>query len=235
MVSPGSLDAPTVAPAEPRRGARLVVGLAVLAALVGILVYVGGRGWEGPHSLTATGTPTDSFDRMIGAGGLGQTDDGRTWQTPVGPWAVDGGRAHPIDATPLPVGWFAVVPTDSPNGLVGVTTAMPQDSAGVVFRFQDPQNYWSYTASPSTFSSVVRLILRGLVAREQVVPGRVPTSGSQIEVRFDGNWIDVRLDGNRVVGLYDPNLSSATSVGLVAGGLVAPNARFDDFYALSDD
>jgi hypothetical protein len=105
----------------------------------------------------------------------------------------------------------------------------------VVLRYQDPQNYWSFTTLPTSLRSVVRLVQRGLVAREQYIPLAVAEVGSQMEVRFDGNWMDFRLNGRRVAGMYDPTLALSTGVGLIAGGPLALDTRFDDFYAVADD
>lgn len=234
MASPVSVrSANAVAPAAPRSSLRTVLGVLVAAALVGGAIFVLGRGWEGSHTLTASGTPTDRFDRPDTMQGLGVTDDGRTWQTPAGPWSLAGGRAVPLGANPFPTVWFAIVDAASTTGVIGVTTTMPQEGAGLVLRFQDQENYWSFTASPATGGSVVRLVIRGIVAREQAIPFAVPEPGSRLEVRFDGNWLDFRLDGTRVAGMYDTRLADATGVGLLAGGGVAISARFDDFYALA--
>ena len=234
MASPGSvLSANAVAPSKPRRSPRIVLGLVALAALVAAAIFVLGRGWEGSHTLTASGTPTDRFDRPDSAAGLGVTDDGRTWQTPAGPWSLDGGRAVPLGANPLPTVWFAIVDASSTSGVIGVTTTTPQEGAGLVLRFQDQENYWSFTASPTTGGAVVRLIVRGVVAREQAIPFAVPEPGSRLEVRFDGNWLDFRFVGMRVAGMYDTTLADATGVGLIAAGGLAISTRFDDFYALA--
>lgn len=234
MASPGSVQAaPAVPTSEPRHSTRLVLATVGLAILAAVAIFVGGRGWAGPHSVTAEGTPTDTFDRSAGAG-LGSTDDGRPWQTPAGPWTIDRGRALPLGANPMPTAWFAVTEGSGERGAIGVTVAVPQDGAGLVLRYQDPQNYWSFTASPSGSGSVIRLIVSGVTAREENVASAVTEPGTQIEVRFDGNWMDFRLNGTRVAGMYDPTLAHATGVGLVAGSGAAISARFDDFYAVAD-
>ena len=47
---------------------------------------------------------------------------------------------------------IAVVPQGTGDGLTEVTMTVVEEGAGLVFRYLDPENYWSVTANPGVGS-----------------------------------------------------------------------------------
>jgi hypothetical protein len=216
----------------PPRSARWVVRIIIAFVALGLLVFVVGQGWRGPRTLTATGTPTDTFADDTERG-LGRTDDGRTWETPAGRWRVSQGRARPI-GDPDTVQWLAVVEGNSTRGVVAARIASAAEGSGVVFRYEDLANYWSFTAVPAYAAWVIRHVQHGTIAFERAVPLATADSGTLAEVRFEDDWMEFLIDGVRAETVYDPSGAGATGVGLIAAFRPALDARFDDFYALPE-
>ena len=216
-----------------------VVALVVAGMLVaGAVVFVAYRGWEGPSTLTASGPPTDDFERE-GADGLGQVPGGAAWQADRGRWVISEGRASTLDITPELVPSLVVTGRTEADGVVAVSMNPVGEGTGLAFRYRDLENYWAIVALPSQEVWLIVAVVGGQAVFSQRVgdPYLFPLSfepDTQVEVRLDGPWIDVFVDDVKAAALYDDRLQESTSAGLIAGGLGATDTRFDDFYALTD-
>ena len=92
-------------------------------------------------------TVIDTFDRPDSPNDLGVTGTGQPWESVSGTWGVGDDRALSGGGSgdePL----LAVVPEGTGDGLTEVTMIAVEEGAGLVFRYQDPENYWSVTANP---------------------------------------------------------------------------------------
>jgi hypothetical protein len=207
-------------------------GLAVL--VVGLLIglVVGGGGSSGttkPHHegeiLTVEG-PGDSFDRADDPSSLGRSPAGFVWRADAGRWGVVADQAAVTD--PAAGRSFAVVPLGGGDGMVQLQLARVTNGAGLVFRYQDPRNYWSVVALPTYATYAVTKTVAG---REKTVAttGVSPTSdGVVVGVRLQGDTIDVVIDTEIRKTLTDGTLRKAQLTGMLASSGGAATARFDD-------
>ncbi len=93
----------------------------------------------------------DTFDRADDPASLGDAGTGQAWEAVAGTWGTEGDRAVTAGGardTPN----LAVVPEGEGDGLTEVTMMVVEEGAGLVFRYLDPENYWSVTANPGVGS-----------------------------------------------------------------------------------
>jgi hypothetical protein len=221
-------------------GVRLVGAVSAVIVLLGVIAYVVFDGGEGPTTLTASGPPTDAFDRRPPADGLGRSPGGQQWQSVRGSWGISQGRARTHAATPQLAPALATVDRPDPDGVVAVSVAQVAPGAGLLFRYEDPSNFWAVVVRPDSDEWLVVAVVDGMIVRQQVVGGgflspAAVAPDAQLELHLDGPWIDLFINDVKAEALYDERLQAATGAGLVAGGRAAPNARFDDFYSLPRD
>ena len=231
------IDAPPSADPddEPRRRPSLVIVLLLVGVLVvaGVAVYVLLGGDDGPSTVTASGTPTDSFDRQAPEAGLGETDDGHEWDSIRGRWGISRGRARTFDPTPYDTPSLTVMDRDDPDGAVGVTMAVVKPGNGLVYRFEDEDNYLAVLPVPARGEWILRRVIDGRVDDARTTGPGLPTDGgTEVEVRLDGPWTEFWFDGRRRLSRYERVLVDATQAGLLGSDIAAPAARWDDFYAV---
>ncbi|HEX3540134.1 MAG TPA: hypothetical protein VHT75_06765 [Acidimicrobiales bacterium] len=172
--------------------------------------------------------PADSFDRPDNPTDLGAIAGGPAWHPITGGWGVLGGAA--VVSAPVPEN-LAVVALARPAAIAGVTLATLREGAGLVFRYQDPDNFWYVTAAPSFATWSIGRVLDGT---NEVVgnTGLSPVGdGTTVAVRTTSRLVDVALNGVIVKTVTDPTLGHAVGAGLMAGGAGAGDARFHDFAA----
>lgn len=175
------------------------------------------------QSLSMGGVP-DTFTGPDNQATLGPGPGGAGWQEVAGRWGTSGGQAYV--SAPAPGRDLAVV---GAAGSVQARLARMAPGAGLVFRYQDPANYWYVAAVPAYASWAVIKVVNG---QEQVM-GKTVLSPVQddttVTVASKGNTIDVAIDGVVRRSLSDPVLANATTVGLTVSSAGAPQARFADF------
>ena len=214
----------TVSPASasPLRRKRWPVVMAlVIGALGGFGAWylVGDKKNENdavaPAAKTATVEPiAESFD-----GNLGSLD-GRavagtadlTWKVISGSFQVDGGVVTAkVSSGDHALAVLSGISLINSFAMGFNTTAT---DSGLVFRYQDDQNYWSVVASPKYGTWLVDRVVDGKASR---IATSGFTGGSNIEVVLVGGTIQLWVEGLLKTAIRDATLSDATGIGIIIG------------------
>ena len=172
----------------------------------------------------------DTFDRADASDGLGETGTGETWETPTGKWGIEGGSpgCSPAIRTKPNI---AIVPASEGDGLVEVTMATPEQGAGLVFRYQDPSNYWAVTTSTSLGTWAVTRTVDG--EAEAVAELNAPvTAGTTITVILTGTQVRFLVDSVDTLSLDDSTFAGVRQAGLIAPADSPLEARWDRFLTM---
>ena len=87
--------------------------------------------------------------------------------------------------------------------------------SGVVFRYENPSNYWSLLASPLGGRwSLVKVVDGDQTVLESYGPAATGR-GTTVMLRFDGDRIEVEIDGVALGDMSDPDLQDKNRVGFV--------------------
>jgi hypothetical protein len=172
----------------------------------------------------------DTFDRDDSPGTLGNSGTGEPWQAVAGTWGIADGRAIANGgATDTPN--IVVVPQGSGDGLTEVTMMKVEEGAGLVFRYLDPENYWSVTANPGVGSWSVTRVIDGDAELVSEVPG--PTDDeTTVSVTQDDSVVRVLLEGQEYLSLTDAALGDQLQGGLIAAPNTSGEARWDRYLVM---
>ncbi len=168
----------------------------------------------------------DTFDRAD-ADELGAADTGEEWATASGAWAIVNDQASSPDARARP--GLVVIGGGRANRLTEVSLMVVEPGAGLVFRYRDPQNYWSMTADPEVGSWIVSRVAAGQVSVIAEVAGAT-ADGTAIGVAQRGPELQVLVDGQERTRITDPTLSGQARSGLISPAGSTGAARWDRFY-----
>jgi hypothetical protein len=208
------------------------------AALAGCLLLVGGgfaSGWLARDASTASDAPANSaaapladlFDASPGAldGRAVPGRPGATWADPSGSLIVADGTVRIVPNADLPV--IAILEQGGTITSVRAAFSTVAATAGLVFRYQDTDNYWQVTAAPNFGTWAISRVEQG----EATAMGDVGfTSGSTIDVIFAGSSIQFLVDGVLGEFIRDDFLEEAELVGLVVGP-TGDDVVVDEFFA----
>ena len=208
----------------------VMVGVAfVVLAVFGVLVGRGSESTDGPKPLVDKDKAevVDEFERANGPGL--RPDKKARWTTTAGVWRIQNKAA----AVTPPKGRraMAVVGTEGADGTVQVAMSQVANGAGIVFRYKDALNYWSFTAAPAFATWSIERVTDGKPANigntglSPVKPGTVAT------VRLKGDVMQFLINGRQMKEIKDPAFQEATRVGLIARSPAAARARWDRFLA----
>lgn len=166
----------------------------------------------------------DNFNRS-NSGTMGQAQSGAQWNTVSGPWGIISNQAYCNETIAYDA--FTVLPTRCANGTILCTVSRNNSRAGLIFRYQDANNYfriWSDGAS-----TVMQRILAG-VTTQIASDASAPPVTSLWEVSLNGSSIRARLNGALKFGgtVTDGNLLTARSHGLYNVAVNSDN-RYEDF------
>jgi hypothetical protein len=206
-------------------GVLTVLVLVLAIACVGLLIAVVG---SRQPDLVATTDPftVDRFHNPDGSG-LGRLFSGGEWEQ-VGRWEVVGGAAYLVETGEGLDKGFALLPGTSNRARIAATFYGLADDAGLVARYQGPEDHVSLTPVPDQGTWLLRVIVDGEIASEESV-GLVGTGDgtrAEIVVRDDRAWVIIN---GRVTGTYDiADAPSRGQVGMVAGLSSGSSGRFDD-------
>lgn len=213
----------------PLAGAALV--LTVVAAVAGWAATADDAADTDIPVLVGPGV-SDDFTREEDPAALGDTRTGQPWDQVSGTWLVRGGAAVVGTANEAGARTAAVVDLGSADGAVAVTARQMVSGLGVLFRYQDPFNYWFLTAAPAFGTWKLQRLQEG----EVIVVGSIglaeAVDGTTVEVRFEGRTITTFIDGAAARQFSDPALEDATGVGILVEGPQAADAAWDDFVAV---
>jgi hypothetical protein len=173
----------------------------------------------------------DTFDRPDSPESLGTAGTEQPWNVVSGTWgiedatAVNGGGAS--DGQPS----IATVAGARGGGLTEVLMSVVEPGAGLVFRYQDPDNYWSVTANPSIGSWTVTRVIDGEAEPQGDLVGAT-ADGTTISVTQDGSTLRFLLEGSEQLSLTDGALQDRLQGGLIAPADTDGSARFDRFLVM---
>ena len=103
-----------------------------------------------------------------------------------------------------------------------------EEGAGLIFRYSDPENYWSVTANPSIGSWSVTRVIDGEAEPLGEVPG--PTvDGVTLSVIQSGSLLRFLLDGEQYLQVRDRSLANQLQGGLIGPGGTSEDARWNSF------
>lgn len=165
----------------------------------------------------------DTFDRE--GPGLGTASGLFEWIGLSGTW-------EPLDGMAMSTGHenfaaYAIFDTEPSNGQLEVTLPVVRDGAGVVFRFQDVDNYWAVRAVPEFGGWHLVKFLNGEETKVADILGEVG-DGVRVAVGIEGYRIGVFLNGEHALTIEDPDLAGLNQVGLTIKGPGTTEGRFDD-------
>jgi len=173
---------------------------------------------------------SDTFDRDADPQSLGQAGSGQDWDAVSGTWGVEGGVAQNTTAAPDGPS-MAVVPEGTGDGLTEVTMNVVEQGAGLVFRYLDPDNYWTVTANPGVGSWTVTRVLEG----EDELIGELPAStadGTTISVEQKGSSLRFLVEGVEYLSINDGALGEQLQGGLIAPQGNSGTARWNRFLVM---
>lgn len=191
------------------RKGRLICG-AVFAVLFLVAVAIVGRGSVG--SVEIEGATTE-FATAAGDGGLPAVPGLGPWEYTAGTWTVDRGAVgQPSDAAVT----LATV-TPPPSAAVEITIAKLADGVGLIFRYQDPSNYWGVRAVPTYGGWNIFKVVDGRETVVRVLVGQA-FDGTSVGVQQSGSRFRVVLNGLVRTTFDDKVLAKAPGVGMMSPG-----------------
>ena len=116
-------------------------------------------------------------------------------------------------------------------GWVQITASVMPTGTGMVFRYQDPSNYWWVDVVPQYGVLNFYRMANGVPVKMGTTPLTSFADGSTLTIRLRGNEITLFVDGFRAFGLTSPVLHDATGAGLLIDSPKAVGARFAGFAA----
>ena len=132
--------------------------------------------------------------------GLGTAASGQPWEIVEGGWGI-------LDETATVSGAGATrlvtAPQEVNNGLVEATLSVAAEGAGVAFRYQDPGNYWSVTATPAEAVWTVTQVVNGVATTAAEFPAPA-FDGVTVTVTQNGSTIRFLIDGVGVLPIARP-------------------------------
>jgi hypothetical protein len=173
----------------------------------------------------------DAFDRDDDPDGLGAGDTGQPWELVEGGWGILG-QAATVSAPGA--AHLATAPQEVNNGLVEVTLSVAAEGAGLAFRYKDPRNYWSVTATPTPAVWTVTQVVDGVATTAAEFPAPV-FDGVTVTVTQNGSTIRFLVEGAEYFRLLDPEPSTVLRSGLVAVGQLASGARWDRYLVMASE
>ncbi|QXC60402.1 hypothetical protein KSP35_19045 [Aquihabitans sp. G128] len=185
------------------------MGYGILYAVL-MLVAIGLVG-RGPTSSVHVEGDTIEFLRAGPDGDLPTSKALGDWTYEAGTWTVDGGavgEASQAGAT------FAILQA-KPRSSVEATFATLADGAELIFRYQDPANYWGIRAAPSYGGWNIVKVVDGREDVVRVLVGQA-LDGTEVGVQQSGTRFRVMLNGLVRSRIDDKALSQATGIGLMA-------------------
>ena len=248
---------------NPTSGKVRVVLLVVAAIVAGFLIAQflgsgdddgGGDGGDGGAAVPDEGVPfptgdqnrtgywgfvnlspivVDTFDRANDPQSLGDAGDGGTWDPVAGTWGIRDDAA--VTAGGDGEGPFlAVVPGGGRgDGLTEVTMTVVEEGAGLVFRYLDPENYWSITANPGVGTWTVNRTIDGDTESAGELLSGPTADDTTVSVEQKGSNLRFMLDGTEYLALTDGALADQLQGGMIAAGTTAGEARWNRFLVMT--
>lgn len=173
----------------------------------------------------------DTFDRPDNRDTLGDAGTGEPWQAVSGTWGIERNAARLVVSDPEQPN-LAILPAPDGDALVEVTMAVPEDGAGLAFRYVDPSNYWAVTTNPSLGTWSVSRTVDG--AAEIIGELRAPSSaGTTITITLSGARLRFLVDAVEQLTLDDETFAGRRYAGLIAPAGSTFQARWERFLTMT--
>lgn len=182
------------------------------------------------YDIVGPGAPVhDSFDRA-GTRALGSTPTGQRWVAASGSWTILRSDAM-LESQPTLKPSIATVDVGRSDGWVQITASSMPTGTGLVFRYQDAQNYFRITAVPLYGTMNLMRVVNGQETRVGSTGLTNFGNGSTLGVRLRRDQVTIFVDGFQTVTYRIPELRTAHRAGLVIDSPKAVGARFAGFAA----
>jgi hypothetical protein len=159
-------------------------------------------GFSGPDSTTSLGRTTTTK---------------KTWKTDAAEFGISGSQAYVVSRlSGAPA--QAVVTQSSANGVVCATISSVHLGTGVVFRQQDPANYWMFTAVPGYATWNVTLVQDGVPKLIGNTGLTTFDDGTVISAQMFGNKLNLYVNGKLRKSITSSKFAKARSVGIISAG-----------------
>jgi RHS repeat-associated protein len=177
----------------------------------------------------------DTFTRPDSAT-IGSSETGKAWSiSPSGTaWDING-RAAKLTTNASGNKNFATLPLYA-DGTFGITlkstiTGSSNNGFGILFRYQDANNFWSLRATPGASEWRLYKVVAGTATLVSPTGGVIPccTAGQRVSVEAAGSALTVKINSETKWSGTDSALSTATTGGLFADRVGNPAAT--DFFA----
>jgi hypothetical protein len=172
----------------------------------------------------------DDFERARAGSSLGATPTGQRWQVASGSWGIQRGEAV-LESQPSLKPAVATIDVGRSDGWVQTTASAIPTGTGLVFRYQDPKNYYRVSAVPLYGTMNVMRVVRGRETRIGSTGLTNFGNGSTIGVRLRADRVTVFVDGYETVTYRIPELRRAHRAGIAIDSPKAVGARFAGFAA----
>jgi hypothetical protein len=173
----------------------------------------------------------DAFDRGDNPDGLGRATTGQQWNEVHGQWAISQRQAQLLDPGQGGAPALAVTAGTQGDGLVEVTLPVVETGAGLVFRYLDPQNYWSVVPDVASGTWSVSKTFEGETELVSDVSAST-ANGVTMTIIHDTTSIRVLVDGVDVLLVNDEALSNQLQGGLIASADSDGSARWERFMVM---
>ena len=171
----------------------------------------------------------DSFDRADATGGLGTTDQAKSWQSSTG-FDINSNTAR-ANTNTASMAWLAVGGADMVAEISLSNIAADADAeVGVPFRVSDVSNYLLAYLSKATSKVHLVKVVAGVATALATAVDWTPADTGEIRVRAYANQIRVWVDRVRIFDVTDSTLLTATGAGIYAKN-ASGTVRFEGQYA----
>jgi hypothetical protein len=214
------------------RRSDLIVGAAVLVALlVAAVTFTLLTRDDPPSDVVVEGAPTDDFNRPQSRDTVGVAANGDSWDPVAGVWGIDGAQVYLATADLGGARNLLTLDMGSADGTVSAVFSRVRLGAGMVFRYQSPQDFWVILPAPDYGTWIVQHIVDDeTVVNENIGLADSP-DGTTVSLTLAGTLLKVQINDADAVELEMDDSTDATVVGLTSLGYGSGEARWDDFYA----
>ena len=181
-----------------------------------------------PAPLATTELVADSFDRA-NADSLGEAETGQTWISEMGTWGIKGNAAYVVEPREEGFRQVALLDTETVymnQGSVMVDFKNAVAGSGIVFRYNNPFNYYALVAQPGGANWKIEQIVGGKSTNLGLVPA--PSTGAvSMTVQLRGFFFDVYAGDRAVASVKGEALPLAGGVGLYATATAIEQGAWD--------
>ena len=213
--------AKSATPAAAFTAVFVVLAVYAIASQLGERVHAQERSEQSAIALSVSsqdatpGSLLDSFDRSS-VGNLGaESPTGMIWLSLGDGFNLRDGLAI-VNSNSQGETAMALVDTKWADAEIGATAGNVVAGSGIVFRFQDLQNFWSLVAVPDFATWNLQLYRDGEIAGVWKSGLSSVEPGTELSVVTIGDDIHVSINGEQSISIVDPTFRSATVAGLIS-------------------